>query len=159
MIRTRVGWGRGAEVVQVDFDPEELSYQALLNHFWSLHNPCSNNGSRLYARLIMTHTPGQERIARASLAQQEKRRGRKVTTLIEPVRFSLAQDSDQKYHLRNSREAFREVSRHYPNFRQVIDSRAAARLNGFLAGRGSARQRQRELPLLGVSKRILDSLR
>lgn len=158
IVRTRVGWGRGAEVVQVDFDPEILSYQVLLERFWGLHNPCANNGSRLYARLIMTHSAAQERLAQATLTQQEKKRGRKVTTLVEPVNFSLAQDSDQKYYLRNSGRPFTDLSRHFASFRNLVNSTAAARLNGYLAGRGSPGQRQKDLPLLGLSESVLSSL-
>ncbi|MFK5925180.1 MAG: peptide-methionine (S)-S-oxide reductase MsrA [Desulfuromusa sp.] len=32
-----------AEVVDINFDPEVISYQQLIKHFWTIHNPTSLN--------------------------------------------------------------------------------------------------------------------
>lgn len=158
MRRTRVGWANGAEVVQVDFDPQQLSYEKLLDVFWSLHNPCSSNNSRLYARLIMYHDNDQRTAAEASFKKQQEQRRQKVTTLLEPVTFQLAKTSDQKYYLRNSRALFAELSRHYPTDSGLLNSTAAARVNGYLGGNGSKGQLQRELPRLGISEQAAQRL-
>ena len=52
-----------AEVVHVEFDPNEVSYEDLVDVFWSIHNPTTKNrpgwdiGSQ-YHSLIAYHTFG-----------------------------------------------------------------------------------------------------
>ena len=54
-----------AEAVQIQFDPNEVSYEDLLEVFWSIHNPTTKNrqgpdiGSQ-YRSMIAYHTPEQE---------------------------------------------------------------------------------------------------
>src|SRR5579864_8559945 len=60
-----------AEVVQVTYDPAKVSYEQLLDVFWSAHDPTTLNrqgpdvGTQ-YRSAIFYHSPEQERIARAS---------------------------------------------------------------------------------------------
>ncbi len=94
-----------AEAVEVEFDPEQVSYEELLEAFWRKHNPRSRNrqgfdiGSQ-YRSAIFFHSPGQEAAARASknALQAELRRPRKIQTQIEPVStFWEAEDDHQQY--------------------------------------------------------------
>jgi peptide-methionine (S)-S-oxide reductase len=96
-----------AEAVQVTFDPNEVSYEDLLNVFWSIHNPTTKNrqgwdiGSQ-YRSLIAYHTPEQESFARESKEKLEnsgKFRGRRIVTEIVPSStFYKAEDYHQKYY-------------------------------------------------------------
>lgn len=60
-----------AEAVRVDFDPDQISYEDLLETFWSCHNPTQRNrqgpdvGSQ-YRSAVFFHSPEQEESARAS---------------------------------------------------------------------------------------------
>jgi len=60
-----------AEAVQIQFDPSEVSYEKLLDVFWSIHDPTTMNrqgpdmGSQ-YRSMISFHTPEQEEIAKKS---------------------------------------------------------------------------------------------
>ena len=60
-----------AEAVQIQFDPNEVSYEDLLEVFWSIHNPTTKNrqgpdiGSQ-YRSMIAYHTPEQELAAKKS---------------------------------------------------------------------------------------------
>lgn len=60
-----------AEVVQVTFDPEKVSYNQLLDVFWTIHDPTQVNrqgpdyGSQ-YRTAIFFHSPEQEAAATAS---------------------------------------------------------------------------------------------
>ena len=58
-----------AEAIQLQYDPQEVSYENLLEVFWSIHNPTTKNrqgfdyGSQ-YRSVILYHTPEQELSAR-----------------------------------------------------------------------------------------------
>ena len=60
-----------AEVVRVEYDPEHVSYEELLELFWRTHDPTTLNrlgpgvGTQ-YRSAIFHHTPEQEAAARAS---------------------------------------------------------------------------------------------
>lgn len=66
-----------AEAVQITFDPEKVSYEQLLQAFWSLHNPTSKNrqgpdvGTQ-YRSAIFYHSPEQKVKAEASKEALEK---------------------------------------------------------------------------------------
>jgi len=61
-----------AEVVQVEFDPAEVSYQDLLDAFFKMHDPTQVNrqgpdvGTQ-YRTVIFVHNPEQERLARETI--------------------------------------------------------------------------------------------
>ena len=65
-----------AEAVELSFDPEVISYEALLEQFWQLHDPTTRNrqgpdiGSQ-YRSAIFTHSPEQATAAEASKAALE----------------------------------------------------------------------------------------
>ena len=81
----------------------------------------------------------QERIAR------EVARGPVITG----ARFYLAEDYHQKYYLRHDSTLMRELADYSPQ--QLVDSTVAARLNGYVAGRGTAAQLRDELEAFGLS--------
>jgi peptide-methionine (S)-S-oxide reductase len=100
-----------AEVVQVTFDPARVSYDALLDVFWSAHDPTTLNrqgpdiGAQ-YRSVIFYYTPEQERAARASKERLERsgRYRRPVVTLIEPAgEFYRAEEYHQNYHAKHGR--------------------------------------------------------
>ena len=94
-----------AEVVEVDYDPAAVSYDALLDVFWNGHNPTQLNrqgpdvGTQ-YRSVIFFHSPEQEAAARASKERLEKsgRFARPIVTQIvaaEP--FWRAEEYHQRY--------------------------------------------------------------
>jgi peptide-methionine (S)-S-oxide reductase len=92
-----------AEVCQVTFDPDEISYEDLLEVFWGLHDPTQRNrqgpdiGSQ-YRSVIFTHTPEQEREAIASRERIQERVRKPIATEIEPAKpFWPAEDYHQRY--------------------------------------------------------------
>jgi len=63
-----------AEVVQLKYNPDRISYEQLLQVFWKIHDPTSLNRQgpdrgEQYRSVIFYHTPEQERIARRSKHQ------------------------------------------------------------------------------------------
>jgi peptide-methionine (S)-S-oxide reductase len=92
-----------AEVVQVEFDPDEVSYEELLEAFFELHDPTQLNRQgpdvgRQYRSVVFTHSPEQERAARAALERAQARHERPVVTAVEPASdFWRAEEYHQQY--------------------------------------------------------------
>ncbi len=95
-----------AEVVEITFDPDQVSYEELLALFWATHNPTQVNrqgpdrGTQ-YRTAIFFYTPEQEKIATASKAAldaSERFENTPVATEITPAgRFWPAEEYHQKY--------------------------------------------------------------
>jgi peptide-methionine (S)-S-oxide reductase len=94
-----------AEVVQVRYDPAKVSYEKLLEVFWSAHDPTQLNrqgpdvGAQ-YRSAIFFHTPQQETAASESKAalEQAGRFGKPIVTEIVPAStFHRAEDYHQRY--------------------------------------------------------------
>jgi len=144
--------GDHTEAVQVDFDPQRISYSDLLAAFWQSHRPTSQSRSRQYLHAIFTHDDQQAQQALASKAAVEHSLDRPVRTEVLPLRsFTRAEDYHQKYMLKRDEALMRELSRIFPDHRDLVDSTAAARLNAYLGGYGSQAQFEREIDSLGLS--------
>jgi peptide-methionine (S)-S-oxide reductase len=94
-----------AEVVEVTFDPSRISYDRLLDAFFSLHDPTQVNrqgpdwGSQ-YRSAIFTHSDEQARQARAKIAELSASGAFRepVVTKVEPSeRFWKAEEYHQRY--------------------------------------------------------------
>ena len=154
--------GDHTETVQVDYDPNRISYKQLLDIFWASHRPTSRNWSRQYMNVIFYHDDQQREVALASKNDMALRIDAKVKTEVLPVKsFTMAEDYHQKYILKGHRVLKDEVAQIYPDHADLVASTAAARLNGYVDGHGSRTQLQREIDLLGLSEngqRVLEAL-
>ncbi|WP_130469997.1 peptide-methionine (S)-S-oxide reductase MsrA [Candidatus Magnetaquicoccus inordinatus] len=99
-----------AEVVQVAFNPQLISYTALLQRFWLNIDPTTKNrqfcdsGSQ-YRTAIFYHSPAQEQEALASLTWMEHHKPfpEPIVTEIIPIgTFWPAEEYHQKYYQKNS---------------------------------------------------------
>ena len=101
------GHGTGhAEAVEVDFDPAEVSYEALLKVFFENHDPTTLNrqgpdvGDQ-YRSAIFFHTPEQKAAAEAyvkKLTEAKAFRRPIVTQIVPAVTFWRAEEYHQRYH-------------------------------------------------------------
>lgn len=79
------------EVVRVQYDPKECSFDTLLDVLWARHDPTTLNrqggdvGSQ-YRSGIYYYTPEQEQAAKESLERQQKLLNRKIVTEILPAK-------------------------------------------------------------------------
>jgi peptide-methionine (S)-S-oxide reductase len=103
-----------AEVVQVTFDPDLLSYREVLEVFFTVHDPTTMDrqgadvGSQ-YRSVIFTHSPEQEKAARAIIAEleQEKVWDDPIVTEVAPAPpFYPAEDYHQEYYARNPSQGY-----------------------------------------------------
>jgi peptide-methionine (S)-S-oxide reductase len=94
-----------AEVVQVEFDPAQVSYDDLLRVFWENHDPTTLNrqgpdvGTQ-YRSVIFFHSPAQKAAAEASkaaLAQSGRYRRPIVTEIVPAPEFWRAEEYHQQY--------------------------------------------------------------
>lgn len=92
-----------AEVVEVEFDPEQVSYEELLEKFWDVHDPTQLNrqgpdvGDQ-YRSAIFVHSPEQEEKALESRARAQARYDRPIVTEVTPAStFWRAEEYHQQY--------------------------------------------------------------
>jgi peptide-methionine (S)-S-oxide reductase len=94
-----------AEAVEVEFDPERVTYEQLLDVFWENHDPTQKNrqgpdvGTQ-YRSGIFFYTPEQKAAAEASKAKLEAsgRYKRPIATEITPAAtFWRAEEYHQRY--------------------------------------------------------------
>ena len=91
------------EVIEIEFDPTEISYEELLATFWEIHDPTLLNrqgpdiGTQ-YRSIIFTHSLAQEKSAKDAKAAVAKRLLKPIMTEILPASsFYQAEDYHQQY--------------------------------------------------------------
>jgi len=145
--------GDHTETVQIDYDPDLISYDQLLDIFWNSHNPTRNSRPGQYMRAVFFHNEQQHKLAIISKAAVEEKLESTVKTEIVPIRsFTLAEDYHQKFNLKHNKGLKKEILRIYPRHEELVDSTAAARLNGYAGGYGSRDQLSVEIESLGLSE-------
>ncbi len=94
-----------AEVVEVDFDPNLVSYEQLVRFFFEIHDPTQHNrqgpdiGDQ-YRSVIFTHSDEQAAIAQKVKDELDKSGvfKRPIATILEPApTFYRAEDYHQQY--------------------------------------------------------------
>jgi len=173
VVRTRVGYAGGtkenptyrylgdhSETIQIDYDPSAISYEDLLDVFWSSHRPTQPAWSRQYMSAIFYEDEHQKKLALGSKARAEEALGQTLYTEVLPLeRFYLAEDYHQKYQLRHVPELMSELRAIYPETQAFVNSTAAARLNGYVGGNGTLQDLASELDQLGLSHLAQEVLR
>nr|WP_290694593.1 peptide-methionine (S)-S-oxide reductase MsrA [Halomonas sp. UBA3074] len=103
---SRGGTGH-AEVVQIEYDSEKISYEQLLEIFWRNIDPFAVDrqfcdvGDQ-YRSAIFYHDEEQRELAEASKAEMEERFDREIATQIVPATtFWAAEEYHQDYYQKN----------------------------------------------------------
>jgi peptide-methionine (S)-S-oxide reductase len=92
-----------AEVVEVTYDPEQVSYEQLLDVFWHKHDPTQLNRQGWdigdnYRSVVFFHDEEQREAVERSKAQEQSSRRAPIVTQIEPAQtFYEAEDYHQQY--------------------------------------------------------------
>lgn len=92
-----------AEVVQVEYDPDRVPYEELVDRFWRLHDPTQVNrqgpdfGTQ-YRSVIFVRDEDQRRVAEASRERAQAGLRRRIATEIIPAgEFWRAEEYHQRY--------------------------------------------------------------
>jgi peptide-methionine (S)-S-oxide reductase len=95
-----------AEVVELDFDNQKISFNQLLDAFFQLHDPTTMNrqgpdwGTQ-YRSAIFFHSPEQEAVAKAKIEQltgEGRFKPKRIVTKVEPAQtFWRAEEYHQRY--------------------------------------------------------------
>ncbi|KAG6586744.1 peptide-methionine (S)-S-oxide reductase [Phytophthora cinnamomi] len=92
-----------AEAIKIVFDESQVSYDALLQKFWSIHDPTTlnrqkNDKGTQYRSGIYYHSEEQRKAALASKEEHQKTLTKPIVTeIMEAQRFWDAEDYHQKY--------------------------------------------------------------
>ncbi len=104
-----------AEVTQVTFDPEQVSFDQLLEVFWAMHDPTQVNrqgpdiGDQ-YRSAIFTHSEEQALAAKTSKERAQSRFSKPIATEIVPLTaFYPAEDYHQAYYEKNGHTPYCHV--------------------------------------------------
>jgi len=107
-----------AEVVQIVYEPTEISYREILEIFFSIHDPTTpnrqgNDVGTQYRSIILYHSEDQRRLAEEVIREVEGKLGRRVVTEVVP--FTVFYEAEDYHH------SFYDRNRNYPYCRVVID--------------------------------------
>ena len=103
-----------AEVIQITFDPDVVSYPELLDIFFATHDPTTpnqqgNDVGPQYRSVIYTHSPQQDTEARAAIKKwdAEKVHDAPIVTEVAPsTTFYSAEDYHQGYYRANPSQSY-----------------------------------------------------
>lgn len=95
-----------AEAIRLTFDPDQISYDDLLDIYFATHDPTQlnrqgNDVGTQYRSAIFPHSPEQEDAARAAIVRAQYDWPNPVVTAIEPLSaWYSAEDYHQEYFAR-----------------------------------------------------------
>ena len=101
-----------AEVAQITFDSQQLTYEDLLLIFFEIHNPTTlnrqgNDVGTQYRSSIFYHTPEQKELAKDILNKSQSAFDNKIVTEITAFeKFYIAEDYHQNYYNNNKNAAY-----------------------------------------------------
>jgi peptide-methionine (S)-S-oxide reductase len=106
-----------AEVVQITFDPEVISFKEILEVFFTIHDPTTLNrqgadvGTQ-YRSIIFYHSPEQKMIAEKTIEEFDATQvwDRSIVTQVHPFEaFYPAEDYHQEYYQRNPYQGYCQI--------------------------------------------------
>jgi hypothetical protein len=124
-----------------------------LSAFWNSHDPAYEPYSRQYRSAIFYANEEQKKLALESKKQEELKRSQPMFTDIEELKhFYLAEGYHQKFYLQENPGILADFGKIYSSDMDVMNSPAAAKVNGYLAGYGDADLLLKQVDKLGLSE-------
>lgn len=147
VVRTRVGYAGGTkteptyrhlgdhtETLQVDYNPEEVSYEELLELAFESHNPNRKVRKTQYQNVIFVSEGEQREALKSYLAERGIAPDSMETRVEKLSTFYPAEDYHQKHSLRARDDLLRPFTQSGYDEKQLRESPAAAKLNGLASG-------------------------
>lgn len=101
-----------AEVIQIEYDPEQIQYSSILEWFWKVHDPTTlnrqgNDTGPQYRSIILTHNPTQVETAKQSKQSAQSQLNDPIVTEIKPLEiFYPAENYHQNYFQNNPHQPY-----------------------------------------------------
>lgn len=103
-----------AEVIRIEYNPEEITYRDLLTVFFGSHdatqvNRQGNDVGEQYRSIVLSTTEAQKNEAGAFIAElnQSSKEGKPIATVIEPLQeFYPAESYHRDYYARNPNQGY-----------------------------------------------------
>lgn len=147
VVRTRVGYAGGTksdptyrhlgdhtETFQVDYNPEEVSYEELLDLAFDNHNPNRKVRKTQYQNVIFVSDGKQREALKTCLAERGIAPDSIGTRVEELSTFYPAEDYHQKHSLRARDDLIEPFVEAGYEEEELRESPAAAKLNGLASG-------------------------
>ncbi len=96
-----------AEAVRIEFDPEKIGYDRLLEYFWKMHDPTTKNRQgadvgEQYRSVVFYADEAQREMAAASIRALQESLADPIVTSVEPLgTFWPAEAEHQEYYRKN----------------------------------------------------------
>ncbi len=158
VLRTRTGLAGGqqpdpvyrqpadhSEVVQIEYDDTILPLASLLEQFWRRHRPAAIHGYREGARYRSLLLCSHEEQLQLALHMQAMDAERAETTIRVDTTFYPVEERHQKYYLQRQPEVVEQLVQMYDSRTAALDTRLAARLNGWSRGERTVEQLRSEV--------------
>jgi len=93
-----------AEVIQIEYDPKQVSYEKILETFWEAHDPTTLNrqghdAGTQYRSIILYNSPAQKAAAEKSKTEAQQQFSSPVVTEIVPLtKFYKAEEHHQDFY-------------------------------------------------------------
>jgi peptide-methionine (S)-S-oxide reductase len=106
-----------AEVIQIKFNPQEISFREILDVFFTIHDPTTlnrqgNDVGTQYRSAIYYHTPEQKATAEAAISELNAQHlwNAPIVTEVTPIdTFYPAEDYHQEYFARNPNQGYCQI--------------------------------------------------
>ena len=101
-----------AEVVQIHYNPMEISYESILEIFWKIHDPTTLNSQGAdigtqYRSVIFYNSNVQKVLSEKSIIKAQKNFKDKIVTELSPLeKFYLAEDYHQEFYKKNPTNSY-----------------------------------------------------
>lgn len=169
--KTRVGYAGGdkdnptyhnlgshSETIQLEYDPEEISYEVLLEIFFENHNPFRKPYGSQYKSIVFYHNEKQKEIFEDYVANIDNDR-QLYTELNELTKFHYAEFYHQKYRLQSFNNLMSELREIYPNDKEFINSTLTARLNHYVGSKKGMELFEKEKEFYYLESETIDWLK
>ncbi len=151
-----------SEVVEIDYDPQIISYGELIDIFFEAHNETLRPYDQRVKSLIFYRNQDEHEIAKAKLNQIRLTTPEDESVFTELKAFEifyLAEEEHQNRSLKLEVSLYDELTQIFETDERILLSVLASKLNGYIYGYGTEENAERLLEMSGLSQTSKDRVR